>query len=323
MFHKQKDVKIGKVEWLEAVGQTLGHTGHDKHDMAAAPDWSALPKVRVPACSPGHLVTKRTRNQFCTYHIAIWPAKHNGGIWSSEDTTTGTSRVTQLPNIPGMLFGVRHLAIVEVTNMGYTRLPNVRWRSQAGTSANTTQPTFTNTLRKILELSLLMGYSSTHVSNNGSPGNSWCCISMPIAFWKPGFQDPSTKKKVPISHQLQRRTYLGSKTRKTWLLLAKPNWSWRCFEKFNQGAAVSPEANMGSTARMKVQKFCFNERVGWFRFSADFSSYECERKRVHVRDLCIVPFRVLVCMSWFMHQPSYLEWWLLCPARAWKLDMGV
>ena len=40
---------------------------------------------------------------------------------------------------------------------------------------------------------------------------------------------------------------------------------------------------MGSTARMKVQKFCFNERVGWFRFSADFSSYECERKRVHVR----------------------------------------
>ena len=68
-------------------------------------------------------------------------------------------------------------------------------------------------------------------------------------------------------------------------------------KKFNQGAAVSPEANMGSTARMKVQKFCFNERVGWFRFSADFSSYECERKRVHVRDLCIVPFRVLVCMS--------------------------
>ncbi len=49
------------------------------------------------------------------------------------------------PNIPGMFFGVRHLAIVEVTNMGYTRLPHLRWCSQAGTSENTT-PTFTNTL---------------------------------------------------------------------------------------------------------------------------------------------------------------------------------
>lgn len=124
--------------------------------------------------------------------------------------------------------------------------PGHRWSDQYGVHTPTKRVAFPgNTLRKILELSFL-GYSSTSQTMEVLATDVLMLhIDAYLPFESRDSRTHPPKKKVPISHQLQRRTYLGSKTRKTWLLLAKPNWSWRCFEKIQSRCSGEPRGKHG------------------------------------------------------------------------------